>query len=467
MGRTSTAVTTGLLLVALAAVTVPTGMNLVPALLPANPATAPVLPAAQLAPTSLGAVSGIGPLATSAGLPDAAALSAKLGAALAFDGAGDFSAYVADASTGKTLYSRNGETARTPASNLKLLTAIAALKTLGAQTRFSTRVVAGNAPATIVLKAGGDAMLAAGESDPAAVMGHAGLASLAKDTAAALAAAGIKGPVTVGFDDSLFTGPTLNPKWLSGDVDAGEIAPIYPMALYAGRQAPGTTGGPRPQDAADAVATAFAAALEDTGVVVAPTVSRAGAAPAATVLATAQSATVAEQVDYLLLESDNYLAEVLGRMVAVKQGAEPSYSGAAAGIRSVLAGLGLDLNGVVIADSCGLAPGNLVSAKQLAAAVALMLAHPESDPARALDGLPIAALSGTLERRFTGPETVDGAGVVRAKTGTLNQAATLTGYVVNTKGRLLVFSIMGNKLRGGPATALPAIDAAAAVLARS
>ncbi len=467
MGRTSKAVTGAALILALSAVTVPAGLYLAPAILPGN-SPAAVLPAAQLAPTSLSGLTGISPLSALAPVPDAAVLGAELDAALALGGAGQYSASVADAATGQVLYSRDGRSPRTPASNLKLLTATAALASLGADTRLQTSVVAGDGPNALVLKAGGDAMLSKGSSDPSAVMGHAGLATLAKNTAAALAAAGVKGQVTLQLDDHLFTGPALNPNWDEGDVDAGEIAPVHPLALYAGRTFPGAGAGPRPQDSALAAAGAFAAALQVDGVEVAGAITRT-AAPATSraVLASVSSATVAQQVQYLLAESDNYLAEVMGRLVAVKHGAKADNQGSVTAVREVLSGLGLPLEGAVTVDNCGLGIGNHISAHQLVEVVSYLLAHAGADAGQALEGLPVAGLTGTLDGRFGGPGTVAAAGLVRAKTGTLNRVSTLSGYLVNAHGRLLAFSIMGNKLADGPASAIPAIDAAAAALAKS
>jgi D-alanyl-D-alanine carboxypeptidase/D-alanyl-D-alanine-endopeptidase (penicillin-binding protein 4) len=466
MRRTSKVVTSGLLILALAAVTVPTGLNLVPALLPQDKAVAAVIPPAQLPPTALSTVTGIAPLSANAPMPDAVKLAAGLDAALKVDGVGQFSAYVTDADTGKALYSLDGDDPRTPASNLKLLTAAAALKSLGAQTRLSTSVLSGPTPNALVLKAGGDAMLSAGDSDPTEVMGHAGLATLAKETSAALAGAGVKGPVTLSLDDTLFTGPALSPKWDSGDVEVGEIAPIYPIALYAGRFAAGVMTGPRPQDAAMTAAETFAAALADAGVATTADINR-EAAPDGKVLASVSSATVAQQVQYLLAESDNYEAEVMARMVAVALKQEASNAGSVAAVRQVVEGLGIPLDGVVTVDNCGLAHGNLISAHTLVDMIALMLKSPGSDVGQALEGLPIAGLTGTLGARFTGPATVDAAGLVRAKTGTLNVVSALTGYAINAQGRLLVFSIIGNKLQGGPASAIPVIDSAAAALVKS
>lgn len=491
MGRTSKALTGGLLICALAAVSVPVGLQVLPAFLPQDPAAVAVLPAAQAAPTSLGEISGVGPLDSAAPLPDADKLAAGLEKALMFDGEGTFSMYVADALTGEALFSQDGQAARTPASNLKLLTAGAALRTLDTDARFSTKAVAGSSPNEIVLLAGGDSLLTAGAGADDSAMGHAGLATLAGQTAKALASAGAKGPVTLTIDDALFTGPALNPKWADGDVDAGEIAPIYPMALYAGRFVPEVLTGPRPQDSAVAVAEAFAQALEDAGVATTGAITR-GKAPAAgggadgagaadasqtgaarsgvqpgTVLGSVESATVAEQTQYMLAESDNYVAEVLGRMVAVKLGKPASNSGAVAAVRQVAGELGMPMDSIATTDNSGLAAGNLISPQQLVKMLSLMLADPAADIGQALPGLPVAGLTGSLEHRFVTAPALDGAGLVRAKTGSLNLVTSLSGYVVNSEGRLLVFSILGNGLTGGAIAARPVLDAAAGVLALS
>ncbi len=145
-------------------------------------------------------------------MPDAAALAAQLNATLKTDGAGSFSGVVQDAVTGEVLFDRAGDEVRAPASNIKLLTAAAALRTLGPDRRFSTRAVAGATPGTVVLTGGGDVLLGAGESAPDAVLGHAGSPPSRSPPSVPSSRRRLR-PVTVLLDDSLFTGPPLSPAW--------------------------------------------------------------------------------------------------------------------------------------------------------------------------------------------------------------------------------------------------------------
>ncbi|BAS06871.1 D-alanyl-D-alanine carboxypeptidase [Arthrobacter sp. Hiyo4] len=177
-------------------------------------------------------------------MPLPSAVATQLDGLLKPDGEGSFTGLVQDALTGQVLFDRGGSESRIPASNMKLLTAVAALRAIGPEHRFSTKVLAGPAANQVVLTGGGDVLLGAGESAPSQVMGRAGLATLATATVNALQTAGTTGELTVLVDDSLFTGPALNPAWADGDVAAGEVAPLYPLALNSARFDPAVTTGP-------------------------------------------------------------------------------------------------------------------------------------------------------------------------------------------------------------------------------
>ena len=360
---------------------------------PERPAPAAAPPAWQQVPATLSVPQVLATLEPSAQVPVASAVAAQVDPVLQADGGGAFTGTVQDALTGQVLFDRGGAENRVPASNLKLLTAVAALRTLGPDHRFTTQVVPGPVPGQVVLVGGGDVLLAAGASRPGETMGHAGLATLAARTVESLKAAGTAGSIKVLLDDSLFSGPALNPAWQAGDVEAGEVAPLHPLALNSARFDPAVTTGPRPQDAAMAAAEEFAAQLRTAGagagITVAPGVERlpAAAKPAApgtgaiagtgaadggparslppAVLAQVESATVAEQVDLMLQVSDNYLAETMGRMAAAASGRPGSSEGAIAAVGDQLAAAGIAMDSVKLVDVCGLAMENRVSARQL------------------------------------------------------------------------------------------------------
>ena len=374
------------------------------------------------------------------------------------------------------LFDRAADEARIPASNMKLLTAGAALRVLGPDRRFSTRVVAGPTPGSVVLTGGGDVLLGAGESAPGAVLGRAGLATLAEATVDALKAGGVTGAVSVLLDDSLFSGPSLSQAWSPEDVAAGEMAPLYPLALNSARFDPAKTTGPRPQDAAMTAAEAFAARLTAAaaaaGLSVAPGVARIrrrrtgqrNDSAHAKVLAEVQSATVGQQVDFMLQTSDNYLAEVMGRMTALGAGRPGSSDDAIAAVLAQVQDMGVPTDALRAADVSGLALANRVSARQLTDVVRAMTSGTDARLRAALTGFPVAGLTGTLGDRYTDAASAAGAGLVRAKTGTLNTVIALSGYVVDADGRLLVFSFVGNGLTPGAANKA-ALDRSAAVLA--
>lgn len=459
----------------LCALAIPAALLVAPGFLgPEPPAPVPAPPAWQQVPSTLSGPQGLAALEPSAQVPVPSALAAQVDPVLKTDGGGTFTGIVQDALTGQVLFDRGGAENRVPASNLKLLTALAALRTLGPDHRFSTRVVPGPEAGQVVLVGGGDVLLAAGESRPQSTMGHAGLATLAARTAETLQEAGTTGSIKVLLDDSLFSGPALNPAWQAGDVEAGEVAPLYPLALNSARFDPAVTTGPRPQDAAMAAAEEFAARLRaagaGAGLAVAAGVERAvhaspqqAAHPA--VLAQVDSATVAEQVDLMLQVSDNYLAETMGRMAALASGQPGSSEAAVATVTAQLAAAGIPVDSLTLVDVCGLAMENRVSARQLTEVVRAITSGTDNRLRAALDGFPVAGLTGTLDMRYGNATTSGGAGLVRAKTGTLNTVLALSGYVVDADGRLLVFSFVGNGLTPGAAGNKEALDRAATVLA--
>src|SRR6516164_4427978 len=173
----------------------------------------------------LGTGTQAGPLPTASGLRQALAgplSAAALGPQVA--------ALVADPVTGQVLLSEHGTRLMTPASTTKLATGLAALAVLGGDARFTTRVVRGAAPDSIILVGGGDPTLAVNPFPARDYPRPATLASLAAATARALRSAG-RTAVSLGYDTSLYAGPALAASWPGGYISAGDITPIVPLEV--------------------------------------------------------------------------------------------------------------------------------------------------------------------------------------------------------------------------------------------
>lgn len=465
----------GLLVVAvMVAIAVPLAVHLTPrvrAVIDPQPSVEPpATPALQVPPTSVAVPDVVTPLSPSAPAPDPAVLGPALDAVLRIPGPGTFAATVLDSTDGTVLYTREAGRPQAPASTMKLFTAVASM-TFGrpGETLATSVLTSDSAPGALYLRGGGDVLLGSGPSDPAAVVGRAGLGTLAAETAAALPAG--SGPYTVYLDDTLFEGAALNPTWAEGDIEAGEIAPVHSLAVNSAWIEEGRSGGPRSQDAGLDAALTFTAALAataaDRGLTVTPDVRRQATPDGAVSVAAVESAPLQDQLRRMLEISDNYLAESLARIAARDSGRPASFDGATEALAAAAADIGVSRDGLLIGDAAGLSVRNAVSPEQLAVLVRGTTTSADPGLAAVAGSLPIAGVTGTLASRFTpedGPAGA-GAGTVRAKTGTLNAVTGLAGHVVTSDGRLLVFSFLAADLDGTTVEARSAADAAAAVLA--
>jgi serine-type D-Ala-D-Ala carboxypeptidase/endopeptidase (penicillin-binding protein 4) len=373
---------------------------------------------------------------------------------------------VRDAFTGQNLLTRGADTARVPASTLKLLTALAVGTTLDPLATFPTTVVQGTSRDEVVLVAGGDTMLAKGRGNPAAVEGRAGLADLAGQVATALQAAGTA-TVTVRLDTTYAKGPRWAPGWHQADVYAGYTGGVSMLGLGGQRARPGR---PAPRNPEAATGTAFVAALARLGVAatLAPEKTWSTPAPTGAVqLGKVESAPVSDVLSLALDDSDNALTEGLARQAAVKAGGLPTFPAAVAFVKRTVAAQGIDLSGATIKDTSGLTSGQAISPSALSDV--LELGADGSVPAMqdTVSRLPVAGLSGTLQDRFLTTRTRAVAGLARAKTGTLTGASAMAGTVIDADGRVLSYVVLADGLPGGVGTldARAALDRFVAVLA--
>ncbi|PQZ90206.1 D-alanyl-D-alanine carboxypeptidase/D-alanyl-D-alanine-endopeptidase [Arthrobacter sp. MYb227] len=378
------------------------------------------------------------------------------------------SASVIDIAANEEIYSRSGNEPGIPASSLKILTALTATNILGEDHRFTTKVMLKDS-STLVLVGGGDVLLGSG-ADAKAISGRAGLGTLAGEAVQAILEAQRSGEIGkklhLEIDDSLFTSPALNPNWDQSLMDTNNISAVAPLALYGARVDAGAKS-PRSKDPAMAAGSAFASALraELAKTAGAPTlepqISRASAGEGVTELASISSATLGEQVTFMLEDSDNYVAEALGRLSAIAKGKPGDYQHGASVVEEHIAELGIAHDGLSLVDNSGLAAANKVSALTLASALKYAATSPNNAPRDLSYQLPVAGSTGTLSTRMITPST---RGIVRAKTGSLVNISSLTGLTVTKDGRVLSFSFLVNTEDGQLAPHKGMLDAAAAYL---
>ncbi len=407
-------------------------------------------------PAPVTAKPGIVPVAASAPTPTTSALAATLALTAADPNLGRLGARVTDAMSAKELWQQQDNVPMLPASTNKTLTTAAALLALDREARVSTRVVASDQPGTIVLVGGGDPTLsAAPRGQDTWYHGAARISDLADQVRRSG-----ETPTAVQVDTSLFSGPTMAPGWDPADIEGGDIAPIQPVMLDAGRIQPATDESRRSLTPALDAGHALAVALGVDPHQV--TIAGHPAPPGARQLAAVQSAPLVQRLYEMMNVSDNVMAECIAREVAAAMHRPLSFTGAVDAVTSRLNTAHIDTSGASLQDSSGLSVFDRLTAKDLDGVVQAA-AGPDQPPLRALlDLLPIAGGSGTLSDRF--PDATPGigpAGWLRAKTGSLTAINALAGVVTDRSGRVLTFAFISND--AGP-TGRTAIDALATAL---
>jgi D-alanyl-D-alanine carboxypeptidase/D-alanyl-D-alanine-endopeptidase (penicillin-binding protein 4) len=418
--------------------------------------------------------------------PTAAGVKAVLDPIVAAAGLGSsLNISVVDATSGDQLYSRGPEVPTVPASTTKLVTAAAVLAARGPAYRIPTRVVAGAKPGEVVIIGGGDATLSAGASGT--YSGAARLDQLAKQVKAALGGAA---PTRVTVDSTLFSGPAFEPSW-DPDVQTGGFgAATTALMLNGARINPKITHGyaERYSQPDLAAGQAFARALGLKASAVSRGKAPAGAEGDATATPTAESTQAAtgaaptpgtelgkvesppilRLVEIMLVDSDNVVAESLARQVALAKEQPASYAGGAAATKAVLADLGLNAAEIALADGSGLSRKNRLTATVLTDVLRLVAGGSHPELAGLMAGLPVAAWSGTLRERYRNPTAGSkvGAGVVRAKTGTLAGVNAISGVVTTADGRLLAFAVLADKVPVGKDRAETGLDKITSALAK-
>lgn len=190
---------------------------------------------------------------------------------------------------------------------------------------------------------------------------------------------------------------------------------------------------------------ALKAVLSDMGIEVKGEV-RSGSSNSHTLLARHQSAPLAALLLPVGKQSDNFYAEMILKTLGGEKKGKPAHTAGGAEIaEKLLTQIGAFDNGVVVKNGSGLFDANRATAHELATLLRWAYREP-SIQGEVLTHLSIGGVDGTLHGRFRSEHARR---AVRAKTGTLDDAVALSGYVLAPPGRSPVaFSILINNCKG-------------------
>jgi D-alanyl-D-alanine carboxypeptidase/D-alanyl-D-alanine-endopeptidase (penicillin-binding protein 4) len=316
-----------------------------------------------------------------------------------------------DLMSGDVVFSQNDTRPLAPASNEKLPLTYAALVRLGPTYRIDTEVLGtGGLDGTtwngsLVLKGNGDPTLSTW-----------GLRALA----AQVKAAGIRS-VTKGIigDESTYDARRTVAGWRPSFY-LNESPPLSALVLNRSRIGGYISGTP-----ALSAALAFRDVLRKAGIAVAGPVRVGPAADWTQSLATISSPTLATMIRFMDHESDNFTAEMLLKQLGLYVLDRGTSAAGASVVTQTLADAGVPIAGVRIVDGSGLSLLDRLTARAIGKLLEIAWSDQNVAPSL-LAALPVAGVNGTMQDRLRQPPA---RGRVLAKTGTTDEASSLSGYV--------------------------------------
>ncbi len=422
--------------------------------------------------------------------------------------------HVVSLTTGEEIYSRGADSLLNPASNIKLVTAAAALELLGPDYQFKTEIWADRRPDSSGVIDGN--IYIKGFGDPSFVTER--MVRLALDLWN-LGVRRVTGDVVV--DETFFSRSREGPGWEQESAsrsDRAYMAPVGAVSLNrnavaihvrAGAEVGGqaevivdpasayfiidnrvVTGSRRarlwhrPQSIAEGsrqrilvrgvhpihfnprthwrrvdspphyFAHTFGVFMRQQGVQFNRwRIRRASVPTAATLLHTAHSEPLANVIGPLNKFSNNHVAEMLVKVMGAKMRGEPgSWEKGVDVVAELLEHVGIERGSYVFRNGSGLNDVNRVSARQMTTLLAHMWDRFQTSPEFVVS-LPVSARDGTMRWRMEEAE-----GWVRAKTGTLENVSGLSGYVGTPGGEVFAFSVIVNDYPGRLREVLAGID---------
>ncbi|MDQ1547046.1 MAG: hypothetical protein QOH69_1950 [Actinomycetota bacterium] len=350
---------------------------------------------------------------------------------------------VVETASGNSLYSNNDTTAQRPASVLKVLTAAAALSVLGPTYQITTSVDAGAVPGTVALVGQGDATLSSVAHN--VYSGAPTLSSLASQTITQYYADpdNTGHPINHVVLDSTYWDP--NDNWDTSvprsEQTGGYLSESTALQVDGDRANPAVQRSPRSTDPVTAAGNAFVTALKAADpTITTVTLTKAAAENGATVLASVKSQPVSTLIKQMLAQSDNTLAEMLARIVSVKQNLGGTGGSIQQSTTAALGKYGLDTAGLTIEDGSGESDESLITPLFMSKFMSLV-------STKAL-GLQDVAAGIPVVGKYT------------AKAGVIASAYTLSGYTTAADGTGESFTFFAEG-PGITAAAQPALAALA------
>ena len=345
------------------------------------------------------------------------------------------------------LYANNPSTLLMPASNNKIFTTAAALTKLGGQYQFRTPVLGSAIGPELAT------MRVVGQGDPS--FSTSQLRTLTQQ----LKQKGIRRVNLLIGDDTVFRGEPYNPFWATRHRGEGYAAPVNSLLVNENNIFDSSVPNPGNYFVGE-----FRKILTTSGIQVIQStlVKRTPASASEIELAAVVSPPLSQLISETNQNSNNVYAEAILKTLGRLQ--EPtSLDSSASGVnavRQVLSSLDVNPNRYSMVDGSGLAERDRASAEAFVQTLQAMALQPEAQTFRR--SLAVAGRSGTLINRMG---NTSAAGVVSAKTGTLQGAVALSGYINAPNYSPLVFSMIVNS-DDSASTLRGAIDEMVVLLSR-
>ncbi len=356
---------------------------------------------------------------------------------------------IVDPTSGDTLYSRNAGKLFMPASNQKLLTGATALTLLGPDYRFRTQFSAAGRITNGALN--GD-LIVTGSGDPtfSDTMWNGDHRNAFRAMADSLLAHGVQH-----ITGSLLRGSTPFPDnacgygWELDDLDEASGACVQDLYVNEGytrvarARFPGDTVMTvvAIRDPRGAFFGALRSAFVERGVTMAGYVDtlRVASGTRLPPIFAMRSPPLSAIVKRMMKPSQNQVAELLYKTLGREKGGAGTADSARRVVERQLRAWGIDTLGFAVRDGSGMSRHDFIAPNTIIRVLDVM--RRSEHFTLWYDALPIAGVDGTIASRMRGTPAQ---GNVHAKTGTVDKARSLSGYVTTTDGRLLEFSFLCN-----------------------